>query len=153
MSAATHDPGGAPHPRPAGPGGTRTWTLSRRLLTAMVGLLALVCTVIGVATHALMQSSLYGQVDVQLANAATRAAAFASSSPGGGTGDTDPIFAPGQGAGTLNARLLPSGVLLASGVLDPRTGVRSDIVQKDVPALADLVPGGPAISASLSIGD
>ncbi|GAA4367076.1 sensor histidine kinase [Paeniglutamicibacter cryotolerans] len=140
-------------PAPAGTRPARTWTLSRRLLIAVVGLLALVCMVIGVATNTLMQSSLYGQVDGQLANAAARAAAFASSAPGGSTGASDPIFAPGQGAGTLNARLLPSGVLLASGVLDPRTGERSDIVQRDVPALADLVPGGPPISARLSIGD
>lgn len=155
MSSA---PSGLPGPPPPhkpvlGTGTGRNWTLSRRLLAATVVLLALVCTVIAVATHMLMQSSLFGQVDGQLANAASRAATFASAGPGGGSGDSDQLFAPGQGAGTLNARLLPSGVLVASGVLDPRTGERSDIVQKDVPALAELVPGAAASSAALSIGD
>ena len=128
----------------------RRRSLSARLLAAVVALLALVCLVIGLITHTAMRSTLYAQVDEQLAFASERASAF------GGRGDgSDPLNAPGQASGTLNARLI-GNTLQIGGVLDSETGDRrdiSDFTQDDADAIAAVTPGASPVDIRLSFGE
>ncbi|MFB0834953.1 sensor histidine kinase [Arthrobacter halodurans] len=136
---------GGPESRPAD--GRRAVSLSRRMLTALVSLLALICLLIGTATHTAMRSSLYAQLDEQLAFASERAAAFGGQPSRG----QDPLNAPGQASGTLNARLI-GNVILNSGVLDHETGERRGLEQADFEAIASVVPGAGPVDADLSVG-
>ncbi|GER22829.1 two-component sensor histidine kinase [Zafaria cholistanensis] len=128
----------------------RSMSLSHRLVAALLALLALICMVIGLITHTAMERTLYAQVDQQLAFASARAVAFQRSGAAGGYG-RDPLDAPGQASGTVNARL-NGGVLAVGGVLDPQTGERRGISQDDAARLAALVPGAAPVEARLSVG-
>ncbi|MGG7508990.1 sensor histidine kinase [Plantibacter sp. YIM 135249] len=128
----------------AGPGGSSTatsagpdrpkrapWTLRRRLLLVVVGLLALGSVIVGVASAVSMRGLLIEGVDLQLVKAADRAANFGHE--GGGTsGLIDPgvanpyggtreppafIGLPGLGPGALGA-IVRAGVVVDAGYLD-----------------------------------
>ncbi|MGG5753261.1 sensor histidine kinase [Zafaria sp. Z1313] len=138
-------------PAPATPS-RRRLSLSSRMLAAVIALLALVCLVIGLITHAAMASTLYGQLDEQLTHASSRAAAFNGA---GGPGLSDPLNAPGQASGTLNFRLV-GNTLEVGGVLDPETGERRDLsgfTQEDAQSIAAVAPGEPPVDVALSFGD
>ncbi|QXQ10710.1 cell wall metabolism sensor histidine kinase WalK [Paeniglutamicibacter sp. Y32M11] len=125
-------------------------TLQRRLLLAVVCLLALVCTVIGLLINAGMRQTLSAQLNEQLAYASERAATYSLSQSKGNSGT--PLFAPGQASGTLNAKI-ESGLLFSGGVLDMKTGQRNNIVGDDALPLSTLVVDAPPAKRELSIGD
>jgi two-component system OmpR family sensor kinase len=106
----------------------RPWSLRVRLLTALVGLLALVCIVVGVATELALHQFLVGRLDAQLQAAGGRTA-MADQHPDGdggpglahgpqGRGDANFLLAPGQSAGTLGARVA-ADTLTQVAILDP----------------------------------
>ncbi|MFS0702530.1 sensor histidine kinase, partial [Cellulomonas sp. 179-A 4D5 NHS] len=55
-------------------GSPRRWTLGRRLVAVLVGLLALVAGVVGVVSTLALRGTLTDQVDARLASASARAA-------------------------------------------------------------------------------
>lgn len=142
---------------PAGPGRAATghpgqrWSLRSRMLAALIALLALICMVIGVFTHTVMSNSLYAQLDEQLEQASNRAAAFDGNASGQGNNVPDPLNAPGQGSGTLNARI-EGDTILIGGVLDRETGVRQQLNNQDAQRLSTITPGAAPITTELSVG-
>ncbi|HEY2673496.1 MAG TPA: HAMP domain-containing sensor histidine kinase [Rugosimonospora sp.] len=116
------------------------WPLRTRLLAAVVGLLAVVCLIVGVATEFALHGFLMHQVDTQLADASHRTlGAFQQGHhpPDGGGPPQSPV-PTGQGAGTLQAHLVGGRVEDAFVVLgDP-------VPTSDYPVLQGLpVDGRP----------
>lgn len=99
-----------------------TWHLRTKLVAVMTLLLVGICTVVGTVLYASMDRVLTQQLDGQLAQASHRAAEF--SSPTMGTPRRNPIEAPGQAAGTLNARISNS-VLVTSSLITSEGKVAS----------------------------
>ncbi|HXD28292.1 MAG TPA: HAMP domain-containing sensor histidine kinase [Arthrobacter sp.] len=139
-----------PDHHPGGPSGQR-WSLRARMLAALIALLALICMVIGIFTHTVMRNSLYGQLDEQLQQASNRAASFDGKSGSQGNDVPDPLNAPGQGSGTLNARIVGNTILIG-GVLDRETGVRQQLNEKDAQQLSTVAPDQAPVSKDLSVG-
>ena len=108
-------------PRPA------AWTLRRRLLLAVLSLLALVVTAIAVLSVVTVRGVLMERVDTQLVAAAQRAGDAADRPPGGGEGPPpdgglaggvpDFLEIPGQPEDTLGARIV-AGEVDRAAVLD-----------------------------------
>jgi two-component system, OmpR family, sensor kinase len=101
------------------------WSLRARLLGEQTALLAVVCLIIVVVTEFALHAFLVDQLDRQLREASERAQVFAGGPrPPGGVPDhhRPPIGAPGQGAGTLNARI-SDGVVVDAQRLTARGGV------------------------------
>ncbi len=105
------------------------WSLRAQLLTALIGLLAVVCLAVGVVTTVALQHFLIGRLDAQLVAAGGRSANAGRQSPGdAGSGPGQPdqehgsgtgarfLLAPGQSPGTLGARVV-GGQVTAAGVL------------------------------------
>jgi two-component system OmpR family sensor kinase len=96
------------------------WPLRAKLIGSMVTLLALVCLVVGVASEFALSAFLTDQIDGQLNSATGRARDFANRPPDFGDRH-NPLDAPGQAAGTLNAQFvggqaLDAATLSANGV-------------------------------------
>ncbi|MFL4474229.1 sensor histidine kinase [Paeniglutamicibacter sp. MACA_103] len=125
-------------------------TLQRKLLLALIGSLALICTVIGLLLNAGMRQSLASQLHEQLDFASDRAASY--SAQNGREPSSGPLFAPGQASGTLNARIV-SGYLFSGAVLDSKTGERKDITDADAQLLSSVKIDAPPVMHHLSIGD
>ena len=112
----------------------RPRTLRARLLAALVGLVAVVCLVIGGVTAVAMHEYLLGQLDTRLQAAGGRSATAAQRpddhsrppAPPGDSGRSDLGFltAPGQAAGTVGARV-DGGQVADAGVLDESGTLRS----------------------------
>lgn len=126
------------------------FTLQRKLLLALIGSLALICTVIGLALNTGMRQSMSMQLQEQLSFASERAATYSAEI--GRDAPTGSLFAPGQASGTLNAKMV-SGYLFSGAVLDSKTGERKDITGNDAQLLATLKLDSPPVIQSLSIGD
>jgi two-component system, OmpR family, sensor kinase len=136
--AAGHEMSGRP---------TWRWSLRARLVATMLGLLAVVCAVIGVTTTLGLHSSLIHQLDGQVAAAAKIAEGppEGPGGPGGPEGQPEPdgqpgpeggpggpppprdgrppfgfLLAPGQIPGTVGVRMV-NGEVDESGLLDPDT--------------------------------
>ena len=96
----------------------RRWTLRGRLLAGLLGLLAVLCAVIGVVSVSVLNHQLLSQVDRQLVAAGARSnnAAGFGHRPGGAQPDTipDPTKIPGTATGTLLAQLTNDNVTSAS---------------------------------------
>ncbi|WP_309080798.1 HAMP domain-containing sensor histidine kinase [Zhihengliuella sp.] len=124
-------------------------SLRSRMLLALLGMLALVCLVIGVVTYSAMSSQLHHRLDQDVAQAAERSASHLSQS-----GTADPLRAPGQASGTLSF-LLVDDRLGVGGVLDSTTGERrtvSALSPGDAEALLRTPPDGRARTLQLSLG-
>ena len=98
--------------------GRAPWTLRRRLVVAVVGLLALVSLVIGVVSVAILRANLMDGLDQQVANAAERSVV---SRPGADFGTTAPtatdvLNGPSQQSGTL--ALVYDGATVTAGYTD-----------------------------------
>ena len=118
------------------------WTLRARLVAALVGVLLVVCGVVGSVTVLALRSFLVGQLDDRLTAASHRAVSYQDSPDGssaddgtdgygGGPATGQPsgqqshphdglppgLLAPGQGAGTFAAQV-SGGTIQAAGVLD-----------------------------------
>ena len=142
--------------------GPRRWRLSTRLVLILLILLGLSCLVIGVSSYLAMRASLHSQLENQLAEASQRATSF--NGVGAGTGASgvapdetrnqdaapNPLDAPGQGAGTLNARVA-NGQFRYAGVLDAE-GTAVPLDATDRRALLDLRIGGDPVVLTLDQG-
>src|SRR5215217_5889045 len=98
----------------------RPWSLRRRLIMQLAGLLALVCLIVGVLTEFALRDFLIGQLDDRLAAANERGNhSLPSDWPRKNPAvplPPDLLRVPGQGVGTLGMRIEPNGTVLA-GVL------------------------------------
>jgi hypothetical protein len=106
----------------------RRLSLRAKLLWAFLVPLVLVLAVVGGAVTAALRQELIGQVDTRL-DAAVGRSSHADAAPGDrgpgfspGDGGPDFLFTPGQGDGTLGARV-PGGVVTVAGVIDPSGGL------------------------------
>jgi len=111
------------------------WSLRRRLLAALVLLVALVYALLAITSTLALRHFLVGRLDDQLVAAGSRSAYFGGPRPDGDHGspegsrkDIDTgaqfVLAPGQPAGTLGARVVggsvtDAGLLSQSGTLQP----------------------------------
>ena len=128
--------------------------LRNRLLALLLALLIPAAVLMGLASYLAVQTSLTDQLDRQLADASQRATAFSGGSPqhqdSRATPPPDPLDAPGQAAGTLNARV-DSGTLVHSGVLDAK-GQVTELSAADRATLQSLSPDGTARTEKLDAG-
>ncbi|HEX3788750.1 MAG TPA: HAMP domain-containing sensor histidine kinase [Pseudonocardiaceae bacterium] len=85
------------------------WSLRARLLAVQILLLALVCTIIGVATQLALHSLLFNQLDTQLNTISSGAVQFESAPPGQGHSrdGLGQVGQPGQGPDFLHLPGLP----------------------------------------------
>ncbi|MDJ0376797.1 HAMP domain-containing sensor histidine kinase [Cryobacterium sp. PH31-L1] len=150
-----------PRRRPRSP-----WTLQRRLVLTVVGLLALVSITIGVVSVVILRASLLDRLDVQLASAADRSGAVL-----GGDNDGDrPGDNPGSsyfGSPTANSILSgpaqPPGLLalvydgssITTGYTDDQSGAIEELSAQQVQQLADHVnqPGSVTVNLGGELGD
>ena len=153
--------------------------LRTRLLALLLALLVPAAVLMGLASYLAVRSSLTDQLDRQLADASQRATSFSGTDgfSGGGPsrrtdqqtgqqpsqepshessqGDTrtappDPLDAPGQAAGTLNARV-DGGTLVHSGILDAKGEVTA-LSDADRSRLQSLAPDGTVHTERLEAG-
>lgn len=85
-----------------------SWTLRRRLLATVLGLLAVVATVMGVASTLALRASLVAQMDDRLRSASQRAAHAPERSTSGTTGTGSAATAPGGSTPSTTAPTTPS---------------------------------------------
>jgi two-component system OmpR family sensor kinase len=154
------------------------WTLRRRLLAAMIVLLALICLIVGFVTHLLLRQYLLQQVDGRLTDAAQHAmGAYGGPGPHpGGDADHQPgsegFIGPGDPDGVLYATV-SGGTVTAASYLDDRTPdqtsdvqnatlmtvPRGDPVTRELPGLGDYrliakaAPGGTTLVTGLPLAD
>ncbi|MGV8966036.1 MAG: sensor histidine kinase [Cellulomonas sp.] len=154
----------------------RRWTLRRRLVAVLIVLLAVVATIMGVASALALRGSLIGQLDAQLIAASDRAAnAPERSVPSALEHPTEPdadvdvndlppgLRVPGQGAGTLSlfehAGQTKSGYIDAAGSFQELTPVQvaafEALPTDSAPHMVDVPELGPyrAIATTTSGGD
>jgi two-component system OmpR family sensor kinase len=102
--------------------GRAPWTLRRRLVVAMVAMLALVSLVIGTVSVAILRANLMEGLDGQSANAAQRAGTVLGDRPRGTASSTstptatDVLIGPGQLPGTV--ALVYDGLTFTAGYTD-----------------------------------
>ncbi|MFI5086678.1 MAG: sensor histidine kinase, partial [Actinomycetales bacterium] len=127
--------------------------LRTRLVLVTLALLTLICCTIGVLGYAAMNVFLTQQLDVQLSQAAERADRFGSAPPPNDrTVSRDPLNAPGQGAGTLNARVV-AGIVSSGGLLRMPDAIHVPLQDSDQATLLGLPHDGVPTDRSLSTGD
>ena len=144
-------------------GRTRSpWTLQRRLVLTVVGLLALVSITIGVVSVVILRASLLDRLDVQLASAADRSGSVLGSS-GDNDGDRlgDKPGSPSFGTPTANRILSgpaqPPGLLalvydgssITTGYTDDQSGAIEELSGQQVRLLADHVNQSAAVTVNL----
>ena len=106
-----------PAPIIATPSGRAPWTLRRRLVVAVVGLLALVSLVIGVVSVAILSANLMDGLDSQLKNTADRSINLFDRPPSGvSPSASDVLNGPSQQSGTL--ALVYDGSSVTAGYTD-----------------------------------
>ena len=134
----------------------RTRTLSRRLVVALIGLLAATCLVVGTVAVLSLRTYLIGQVDTQLAAAGGRSSTAVADTRDGrrpapqGLGPVS-LLTPGQGAGTLGAQVVSGRVEAA--VIDS-SGHTKNVPESAEEVLADLpVDGEPRTRTLDGLGD
>ncbi|MBG6237199.1 two-component system OmpR family sensor kinase [Mycetocola sp. CAN_C7] len=129
------------------------WTLRRRLIVAVVALLALAAVVIGTASVLSVQAVLLDRVDSQLTAATSRSSGAADFSRDGQFSPDDrppvPDFigAPGQSAGTLGA-IIDGGIVRYAGYTDA-AGSLLPLTTDQVRALLPLEIGAEPVSLDL----
>ncbi|WP_370947760.1 sensor histidine kinase [Amycolatopsis sp. cg5] len=122
--------------------------LRAKLIASTVGLLALVCLIIGVVSELALRGFLLDQIDHQLDAAAHRARDFTEHGPP----DKMPLDAPGQAAGTLNLTIL-GGLVQNAGRIS-FTGQQELLDQEQQAGLAGLPVDGRAYTRALGdLGD
>ncbi|HEX4215478.1 MAG TPA: ATP-binding protein [Candidatus Dormibacteraeota bacterium] len=141
------------------------WSLRRRLVVELVGMLALVCVFIGLATGLALRAFLIQQIDLQLEAAVGRSAAAFGQPPdqqdrppqGSPAGQLGFLLAPGQAVGTLGA-IVSDGEVTQAAIL---TGVgrgagisSAGISSSDRALLARLpISAGPVTRSLGTLGD
>jgi len=114
--AAIHETTDAPRRR-------FTWTLHRRLLLIVAGLLVAVSAVVGVVSVAVFHESSVARLDANLASASSRANVAIAGQPPGFPGDPDEapglvLNVPGQEAGTLAGLVADDGTTRAGYITE-----------------------------------
>ncbi len=129
----------------------RRLSLRARLLWAFLVPLVVVLAVVGVAATTALRSELVGQVDTQLAAAVDRSARADETPHGNAGNDAGPEFllAPGQGDGTLGARV-QDGVVTEAAVIGP-AGHGEALTGPEAAALAAVPPDG--VPQSVDLGE
>lgn len=138
------------------------WSLRRRVLVAVLVLLALVAALIAILGVASVNRVLTQRLDTQLTAAVDRAERAADRippdggrEPGGGPGGRVPVFLaiPGQPVDTL-AALVVDGEVQRAGVLDD-SGVGQPVDAADAAVLADVPADGTVRTVDLGrqLGD
>ena len=127
------------------PSGRAPWTLRRRLVVAVVGLLALVSLVIGVVSVAILSANLMDGLDSQLKNTANRSSPQFENRPNVFTPPTasDVLNGPSQQSGTL--ALVYDGSTVTAGYTDQAgtiVGLTNDQVTQLVTELDTAVRNG-----------
>jgi two-component system OmpR family sensor kinase len=139
--------------------GRSRWTLRRRLVVVLIGLLATVTGILGVVSTLALRGSLMGQLDSQLVAASRRAAGApfqlgdsTRTPPTGPTGNIPPgLSVPGQGAGTIN--LFVRDGTTRSGYID-QAGSFRELTHAQVVTLESLPRDGEPYPAHLTgLGD
>jgi two-component system, OmpR family, sensor kinase len=126
------------------------WSLRARLLMTVVGLLAVVCVIVGVATTTISYRAQIHQLDNRLTAAGTRTSA-AFGPPGGGP--STPPSAPVQGPGTVFAHRTSSGFDTAD-VFDATTGGLRPLSTGQEAVLAKIPANGHPYTRTLpGLGD
>ena len=129
-----------------------SWHLRTRLVAVMMGLLTVICALVGMVSYAAISVSLNNQLDASLQQAAVRTNQFFSNPPGGAAGSPrDLLNAKATSAGQLSAIQIHGGVTYA-GMLDAN-GTRQELTSADAGILAGLPTTGATADKSLSIGD
>jgi two-component system OmpR family sensor kinase len=138
--------------------GRAPWTLRRRLVVAMVAMLALVSLVIGAASVAILRANLMDGLDDQVDNAAQRASAVfgrpGTDFPSSTATASDVLTGPGQPPGTL--ALVYDGVTVTAGYTDD-TGTVVALSDEQVNELigeleGTLPPTGASAPVSVNLG-
>jgi two-component system, OmpR family, sensor kinase len=100
------------------------WTLRARLIASLVGVLTVVCLVVGFVTVIALRGFLVDQLDDRLSAASQRSTNFEQNptgghagGPGGGPAGNPGLYARGQGAGTFSAQIHGQTVQ-GAGILD-----------------------------------
>lgn len=149
------NPPADPVRRRRGPAG---WSLRARLVATLVGLLAVVCAVIAVATTVAVYQFQVHQLDTQLMSAGART--FVALHPPAPDPDRGPppgpppgpIGIPGQGPGTVSARV--HNGQLSHATLIGTDGAPAPLSGTQATTLADLPTDGRPYTASISeLGD
>jgi two-component system, OmpR family, sensor kinase len=120
----------------------RRLSLRARLLWVFLVPLVVVLSVVGVAATTALRSELLGQVDTQLAAAVDRSARADATPHGYGGNDPGPEFllAPGQGDGTLGARV-QDGIVTEAAVIGS-AGHGEGLTGGEAAVLAAVEPDG-----------
>jgi two-component system, OmpR family, sensor kinase len=119
------------------------WTLRRRLVLAIVALLAVVSIAIGAVSVLTLRSFLVGRLDSQLTSATGRSQQAINGESGGG--EVRPpasgfLALPGQQEGTLGA-IISNGRIFSGAVLDP-SGNPNPLTLQQAQRLADVPADG-----------
>jgi len=129
------------------------WTLRRRLVLTVVGLLALVSIVIGLVSVAILRASLLDRLDAQLASAADRSGAVLGDrgGPGGGPFGTptadDILGGPAQPPGLL--ALVFDGTTISTGYTDDKSGAIERLSSRQVQQLFDHIEQSAPVTVDL----
>ncbi|MEU6645118.1 ATP-binding protein [Saccharomonospora sp. NPDC046836] len=112
------------------PSKRRPWSLRRKLLAQLVSLLAVACLLIGVVTEFALDAFLVGRLDDQLRATSERVRVYTDNPdrphPGGQRQRHDPLWAPGQSLGTLNA-IIANGTVVGAERLTGPTAARQQL--------------------------
>jgi two-component system OmpR family sensor kinase len=128
------------------------WPLRAKLICSMVTLLAVVCLVIGVVSEFALSVFLTDQVDSHLSAATSRAQDYANHHPPIPGDNHNPLDAPGQAAGTLNAQFVGGQALGAATLTTHGQPQSLDPAQQAVLLLLP-VNGKPYTRALGNLGD
>src|SRR5262245_8069775 len=118
--------------RPGRTGFLSGWSLRARLVVTVLGLLALICVIVGVTTRAVTRHLLYSAKDHQLAASAVRGLRPLDDRGGPDrqqhdencTADSQ-LFPPGQAIGTISAQVRANGTVCAQILTDSGAKVLS----------------------------
>lgn len=134
--------------------GRAPWTLRRRLVVTVVGLLALVSVVIGAVSVAILRGSLVDRLDAQLTSAADRSGVVI-----GGDGDNDNrgFFGPPTADAILGGPAQPPGLLalvfdgstITTGYTDNESGAIRTLDPNQVQVLADHIKQSTPVTVDL----
>ena len=129
----------------------KSWHLRTRLLLTTLALLTGICGSVGVLGYVALERFLTGQLDGQLQEASNRAVRFGGHLPDESSEVPDPLDAPGQGAGTLNA-LVEDGQVTSAGLVSA-DGTKQELSAADLQFLSGFSTEQPATDRRLSAGN
>nr|WP_285725756.1 HAMP domain-containing sensor histidine kinase [Psychromicrobium sp. YIM S02556] len=123
------------------------WSLRSKMVVATVGLLTVICFVVGAVCYASMSISLYNQLDRSLIDASNRVTNTYRSGP-----PFDGSQTLGLGVGTLSTLVQNGRVGIINVVSDSRSSTQAT-PKEDVDALASIRPSDRIVNRTLSFGE